>query len=81
MNNVVAKSLREDHTDGDLGSILALLVFALGQVAIESMFDWPVSVADGSPAAFVTTCSVTRLGLAYSTKLVKSWASWLRHAV
>jgi hypothetical protein len=52
MNNVVAKSLREDHTDGDLGSILALLVFALGQVAIESMFDWPVSVADGRLSGF-----------------------------
>jgi hypothetical protein len=52
MNNVVAKSLREDHTDGDLDNILALLVFALGQVATESMFDWPVSVADGRLSGF-----------------------------
>jgi hypothetical protein len=47
MNNAVAKSLREGHTDGDLDSILVLLVFALGQVAIEGTFDWPVSVANG----------------------------------
>lgn len=52
MNNIVARLLREGYGDGDAGSVLALLVFALGQVAIEGVFARPVSVIGGSPSGF-----------------------------
>lgn len=51
-NEVVARLLREGYKDGDFGSVLALLVFAPGQVAIEGVFDWPVSVVNGRPSGF-----------------------------
>ena len=50
MNEVVARLLREGYGDGDVGSVLALLVFALGQVAIEGVFDRPVSVVNSQPS-------------------------------
>lgn len=50
MNDVVAKLLREGYGDGDVGSVLALFVFALGQVAIEGVFDRPISVVNGQPS-------------------------------
>lgn len=37
MDDIVARLLRQGHGDGDAGSVLALLVFALGQVVIESV--------------------------------------------
>lgn len=52
MDEVVARSLREGYKDGDSGSVLALLVFALGQVAIEGVFDRPVSVLNGKSSGF-----------------------------
>ncbi|KAF2763859.1 hypothetical protein EJ03DRAFT_283252, partial [Teratosphaeria nubilosa] len=52
MNDVVARLLREGYGDGDPGSVLALLVYALGQVAIEGVFDRPVSMVQGQPSGF-----------------------------
>ncbi|KAK5127930.1 hypothetical protein LTR85_005047 [Meristemomyces frigidus] len=52
MNEVVARLLREGYGDGDIGSVLALLVFALGQVAIEGVFERPISIVDGQPSGF-----------------------------
>ncbi|KAI7673426.1 hypothetical protein KC319_g5056 [Hortaea werneckii] len=50
MNDVVARLLREGYGDGDVDSVLALFVFALGQVALEGVFDRPVSIVDGKPS-------------------------------
>ncbi|KAK5133201.1 hypothetical protein LTR08_008036 [Meristemomyces frigidus] len=52
MNNIVARLMREGYGDGDIESVLALLVFALGQVAIEGVFDRPIGVANGQPSGF-----------------------------
>lgn len=52
MNEVVARLIREGYGDGDAGSVLALLVFALGQVAIEGVFHRPISVVNGLPSGF-----------------------------
>ncbi|KAK4546665.1 hypothetical protein LTR36_001883 [Oleoguttula mirabilis] len=52
MNDVVARLLREGYGDGDVGSVLALLVFSLGQVAIEGVFERPISIVSGQPSGF-----------------------------
>jgi hypothetical protein len=52
MNGVVARLLREGYGDGDAGGVLALTVFALGCVAIEGVFERPVSVVSGQPSGF-----------------------------
>lgn len=52
MNGIVARLLREGYGDGDPGSVLALVVFALGCVAIEGVFERPVSVVNGQPSGF-----------------------------
>ncbi|EMC98891.1 hypothetical protein BAUCODRAFT_384024 [Baudoinia panamericana UAMH 10762] len=52
MNGIVARLLREGYGDDDAGSVLALLVFALGQVAVEGVFDRPISVMSGQPSGF-----------------------------
>jgi hypothetical protein len=52
MNDVVARLLREGYGDGDTGSVLALLVYALGQVAIEGVFERPISMVNGQPSGF-----------------------------
>lgn len=52
MDEVVSKLIRGGYSDGDANSIIALLVYALGQVAIEGVVDSPVSVVDGRPSGF-----------------------------
>ena len=52
MNTTVAPLLRDGYADGDPHAVLALLVFALGQVAIEGVFERPISWVDGQPSGF-----------------------------
>ena len=52
MNRTVAPLLRDGYPDGDPDACLALLVFALGQVAIEGVFERPISVLDNQPSGF-----------------------------
>jgi hypothetical protein len=52
MNDTVAPLLRDGYKDGDVNAVLALLVFALGQVAIEGVFERPISLIDGQPSGF-----------------------------
>lgn len=52
MNEIVARLLREGYADGDAGAVLALLVFALGQLAIEGVFDRPLGEYNGIPSGF-----------------------------
>lgn len=52
MNRTVAPLLRDGYADGDPNAVLALLVFALGQVAIEGVFERPISMLDGQPSGF-----------------------------
>jgi hypothetical protein len=52
MNEIVAPLLRNGYGDGDPHSVLALLVFAIGQVAIEGVFERPISVNNGQPSGF-----------------------------
>ncbi|KAK4930640.1 hypothetical protein LTR10_011978 [Elasticomyces elasticus] len=52
MNFIVARLLREGYGDGDAGSVLALMVFALGKVAVEGVLHRPVSVINGQPSGF-----------------------------
>ena len=52
MNGTVAPLLRDGYGDGDSNAVLALLVFALGQVAIDGVFERPISFIDGQPSGF-----------------------------
>lgn len=52
MNEIVARLLREGYGDGDAGAVLALLVFALGQLALEGVFDRSISVTNGVSSGF-----------------------------
>ena len=52
MNQTVAPLLRDGYADGDVSAVLALLVFALGQVAIEGVFERPIAYIDGQPSGF-----------------------------
>ncbi|KAK4551462.1 hypothetical protein LTR86_011154 [Recurvomyces mirabilis] len=52
MNGTVARLLRDGYGDGDSGSVVALLVFALGAVAVDGVFERPVSVVNGQPSGF-----------------------------
>lgn len=52
MNHTVAPLLRDGYSDGDIHAVLALLVFALGQVAIDGVFERPVVLIDGQPSGF-----------------------------
>ena len=52
MNQTVAPLLRDGYRDGDPKAVLALLVFALGQVAIDGVFERPISMIDGQPSGF-----------------------------
>jgi hypothetical protein len=51
-NDVVTRLLREGYADGDPHSVLALMVFALGQVAIEGVYGNPISSPDGVASGF-----------------------------
>jgi hypothetical protein len=44
MDNIVARVLRHGCRDDDPGSVIALLVFALGQLALEGAFDPPAGM-------------------------------------
>jgi hypothetical protein len=46
-NNVVAKLLIHGYRDDDPESVLALLVFALGQLAMEGVFNSPADTGGG----------------------------------
>ena len=52
MNDVLPPLLRDGYADGDANAVLALLVFALGQVAIEGVFGRPISTVEGQPSGF-----------------------------
>ncbi|KYG40385.1 hypothetical protein M433DRAFT_148429 [Acidomyces richmondensis BFW] len=52
MDKTVSRLLRVGYGDGDASSIIALLVYALGQVAVEGVFGNPVSVVEGRPSGF-----------------------------
>ncbi|KAK3065776.1 hypothetical protein LTR53_018049, partial [Teratosphaeriaceae sp. CCFEE 6253] len=52
MNGTVARLLREGYGDGDAGSVLALMGFALGKVAVEGVHQRPVSMVNGQPCGF-----------------------------
>ncbi|KAK5725118.1 hypothetical protein LTR17_013231 [Elasticomyces elasticus] len=51
-NFIVARLLREGYGDGDAGNVLALMVLALGKVAVEGVLHRPVSVINGQPSGF-----------------------------
>lgn len=51
-DEVVARLLREGYSDGDPQAVLALMVFSLGQVAIEGVFGQPISTENGLPSGF-----------------------------
>lgn len=52
MEDVVARLVREGYADGDPSSVLALMVFALGKVAVDGVFGQPISVLSNSPSGF-----------------------------
>ena len=52
MNGTVAPLLRDGYADGDPNAVLALMVFALGQVAIEGVFERPISFTGSNPSGF-----------------------------
>lgn len=51
-NEVIARLSRQGYADGDPQSVVALLVYALGQLAIEGVFGNPISSQDGVPSGF-----------------------------
>jgi hypothetical protein len=51
-DEVLSRLLQEGYADGDPQSVLALMVFALGQVAIEGVFGKPMSSQQGVPSGF-----------------------------
>ncbi|GAB7356885.1 hypothetical protein MBLNU459_g7748t1 [Dothideomycetes sp. NU459] len=50
MSDVVAPVMRNGYSDGDPAACLALLVFALGQVAIDGVYGAPINNANGGPS-------------------------------
>nr|POE79322.1 hypothetical protein CFP56_07387 [Quercus suber] len=52
INEIVSHVLTTGYSDGDAHSVLALMVFALGQVAVEGVFGHPISMLDGSASGF-----------------------------
>lgn len=52
MNEVVARLSREGYADCDPQSVVALLVYSLGQLAIEGVFGDPISSHNGVPSGF-----------------------------
>lgn len=51
-NELIARLSREGYADGDPQSVVALLVYALGQLAIEGVFGNPISSHNGVPSGF-----------------------------
>lgn len=52
MNDVIAPLLRDGYKDGDVRAVLALLVFALGEVALEGVFQRPITTTNGQASGF-----------------------------
>ena len=52
MNDIVAPLLRDGYTDGSIQAVLALLVFALGEVALQGVFQPPISTYKGHQSGF-----------------------------
>lgn len=50
MNDIIGPVMRHGFADGDPDACLALLVFALGQVAIDGVYGAPISSYNGSPS-------------------------------
>lgn len=50
MSDVVGPVMRNGYSDGDPAACLALLVFALGQVAIDGVYGSPINSFNGSPS-------------------------------
>jgi hypothetical protein len=50
--DLVERALREGYVDGDPRIVLALMVFALGQVAIDGIRGQPISTHNGVPSGF-----------------------------
>lgn len=64
MNDTVAPLLREGYRDGDNRAVLALLVFALGEVALDGVFQQPIASSNGRPSGFRGGTAETPPGLA-----------------
>ena len=52
VNETVGSMIRDGYGDGDPQAVLALLVFALGAVAIDGVRERPINVANGVPSGF-----------------------------
>jgi hypothetical protein len=52
MHGTVSRLMREGYADGDPNAVLALIVFALGQCAIEGVFGQPISAENGVPSGY-----------------------------
>lgn len=52
INGIVSPLLRDGYGDGDPNAVLALLVFALGKVALEGVFDRPISYINQQASGF-----------------------------
>lgn len=52
MAETISTILQHGFGDGEADTVIALLVFALGQVAIEGVFERPISMVNGAPSGF-----------------------------
>lgn len=52
MSDIVGPILQHGFGEGEPESVMVLLVLALGQVAMEGVFDQPVSTVNGTPSGF-----------------------------
>ena len=52
MNEIVAKAMREGYKEDDPSTVLALLVMALGRVAVEGVSGSPISAHNDRPSGF-----------------------------
>ena len=57
--------------DGDAGSVISLLVFALGELAIESTQGHPVEIYKGLLSGIKSGTAMIPLGLAYFNEVRK----------
>ncbi|CAK4032437.1 related to acetate regulatory DNA binding [Lecanosticta acicola] len=52
MAETITPILQQGFKDGEAQTVLALLVLALGQVALEGVFERPISMVNGAPSGF-----------------------------